>query len=521
MLGKDDKQRIVQSLFRAFDNYATQHYRSIFDETSRLAKDVNSAVIEDKFLQWRALNINSYIHVLDKRSKNKSLAKHRMLLIRVAILSIAKGGLRMSDIDHYTDGDNPDGIRRKSYTERQIRRIVRDTYKDVFCERKQGRKSGDQRVKPVSSVFSVLDPLPPGDVSDFTRAYMTVARDYSWFGSSTNTQMRLFQNSVIRQSFPQYLDDLMKFRDECRIVFESLGERDERIDFLRECIVDDAKLLDVFYSHMTSIMDMVWFRTKSKEEQDSLIQSSPEVKYGQDDAKKARRILVGIYGQDVTRRLLDISGSAFLQYGQPAAAVHVFRECVDMSKTDMDSGVAWQNVAASHRLNKNFKLALSAMKKALLFFEAAGNVHKICNALQLIGESQWRLGFKDAAMGTFGDVETRSMDMDEESRWKGHFFLGMSFGRLGDMSMRQKHLVKALEMIPLEKTEDILRMNELIDNERPIYSDAAPPQGLRQECEATMHALYKALYENTGPAFSFLQNDTDNSSRTQESKDDG
>ena len=85
------------------------------------------------------------------------------------------------------------------------------------------------------------------------------------------------------------------------------------------------------------------------------------------------------------------------------------------------------------------------MKKALTCFEAAGDTYRVCNALQLIGESQWRLGFRDAAMKSFDEVERRGMEMEGEKRWLSQFILGMSFGRLGEMGLRRAHLAKALK----------------------------------------------------------------------------
>ena len=50
-------------------------------------------------------------------------------------------------------------------------------------------------------------------------------------------------------------------------------------------------------------------------------------------------MLVSIYGPDLARYFLDISGTAFLQYDRPSAAVYVFIECADMAGNDRNRGL--------------------------------------------------------------------------------------------------------------------------------------------------------------------------------------
>lgn len=496
MISEDEKQQIRHSVIRAFNNFIFQHYQDLFTEMQEKGNDVHAAIIEERFLQQRATDINSYMQILDLRVRSKPVTKHRMVLVKAAILSLANGDFTLSDLDRGTNRRDLNSDARNDYTDRQMQRLTRERYRHVFFEPNPRQKSSDNRVKQISSVFSESNPSSTL-IRDLMQAYPNTGYKTMRVGSGKQMQ-QVALNSALRLAFPQYLEDVTRFRDECRTVLESLGVRNDRIDFLREQLVENAGLLDVFCSHLTSILDLVWFRTKSKNEREHLLKPCPDVRYDCGDAKKARDMLVDMYGPDAASHILDISGSAFLQYGRLHAAICVFGECANMAENDMNLGVAWQNIAVAHRIGQNFKLALGAMKKALNSFKAAGDAYRICNALQLIGESQWRLGFRTAALKSFEGVEGYGMGMEKDKRWIIQFILGMSFGRLGERLLSQKHLVKTLEMIPEEETERILQINRMIDNEHPTNVDAVLPLALQQELDAVIHGTHEALYGMPG-----------------------
>ncbi len=496
MITEDEKQQIADSIVRAFDKHAHRQYRNLFAGIAEKKGGIRETTIEDRFLSLRASSIDSYMRVLEMRARSKPVMKRRPILTRAAILSLAKGDFALSELDRDTDRFRSDGDSRRGYTDRQQRRLLREIHGDMFFdpEPDPAQKQGDRRERRIASVFS--DGGPPWDpAGDRAREFLDDAAKILPAVSGAGKMRRVALNSILRLAFPKYLEGVMAFRDECRAVFESLGQSNDRIDFLREQLVESPRLLDGVYSHLTSILDLAWFRTRKNAEKELLLKPAPQAKYGPDDARNARGILVGIYGPDLAHHFLDASGTAFLQYNRPSAAAYVFIECSDMARNDMNRGSAWQNVAVCHRMKNNFKLALRALRKALDCFEATGDTYRVCNALQLIGESQWRLGFRDAAMGSFDEVERRGMEMEAEMRWRSQYILGMSFGRLGEMGLRRAHLVKALKMIPEEDTSEILRVNGLIDYEHPISPDAMLPQGLREELDDAVSSLWKALYE--------------------------
>ena len=491
MIGEGEERRINESVARAFNEQYIRHYGDLFAGTGG---DIGPAIIADQFLLERAMNIDSFMRVFEGRSRSRTAAKHRPILAKAAILSIANGDFAMSELGRGESGRDQDN--RHTYTDRQRQRLLHGRYKDTFIEPGSSQRSKDGRMRPVSSTFSESAPSR-GPSDDMARAYMDVSHRFAL--SRPDRQRRVALNSFLRFAFPQVLEETSAFRDECRAVFESMGRRDDRIDFLREQLVDNPRLLDVFYAHITSILDLEWFRAKSGSEQDVLLKPAPKTRYGRGDAGKARRMLAEMYGFRAAFYHLDRAGAAFLQFGRPSAAAWVYGECLKLAETDMDRGTELQNAAAAYRTSRNFKLALTLMKKALTHFEATGNVHRICNALQLIGENQWRLGFMDAAERSFAEVERRGMEMVEGERWICQHMLGMTFGRLGDMRRRRRHLTRALELIPEGDAESALRMCELIRDERPVWTDEELPPALENEIDSGTRRLSKILYGDGRP----------------------
>lgn len=487
MISEDEKQHLVNSLRLAFAKFSEQHYRDIFANTRKKGSGTDAAMVEDYFLRVRANDIDSYMRVLGRRIQSKPVTKHRKILIEAAIRSVANGSFELSELGT-NQGDNAGHI----YTERQMRRI-RKRYQNALFEPDANRKRSDDREKHLSTVFSDAS-LPSSSDGDAAHTYLSAAHKVIWSMQSDDMRRRLALISILRLAFPQFLEDMLEFRDECKSVFERLGKRNDRIDYLREQLVDDVGLLDLLYSHFTSILDVVWFRTLHEEKQELLLKPASKVEYRKNDAKRACRMLSDLYGQDLAYRMLINCGVAFQQFGMLRAASYVFAECANLTNNNMSIGTAWQNVATIHRIDQKYKLALGAMKKALPLFEATGDTYRICNALQLIGEFQWHLGHRDAAWKSFREVEGRGSEMDKDQQWKIPYNLGMTFGCLYEMRLRRKYLTRALQMILETDTSTILHVMSMINHERPVSPDDQLPLPLRAELDAAASEWYTTLY---------------------------
>ena len=491
MISESEKQKIRHTIMQAFDTFATQQYGVLFEQIrkkkSRAATALAGAAVEDDFLDMRAADINSYIAILDGRAKSKPVMKHRQVLVESAIRSIVKGDFELSEIGRVRDGD-----KNKSYTERQRRRLVHERYGAVFLKSTIDHKRGDKRVGHVSTVFSESS-LPPAASKDAAHSYLNAAGAAARSPFNIDKRRRIALHSILRLAFPRFLDDMLKFRDECRAVFESLGERNDRTDYLWGDLVEGAGLLDVFYSHTSSMLDLVWFRTRSEENQRLLLKPAPRVKYKKQDAQRAREALTGIYGQRRACDILNHCGHAFLYFGRPRAAAWTLAEGARIAAGGAERGMMWQNVAAAYRINQSYKLALGAMKKALPHIRAAGDAYRACNALQLTGEFQWRLGHKEAAWKSFNRAAEYGDTMKDKG-WRVPFILGMSFARLGEMRLRRQYMTKALAMVPEDDADAALFVNGMINDKRPLSPDWQLPPDMLQIIDATIQESDAILY---------------------------
>lgn len=474
MISDEEKRRIEDSITLAFEKHA---YRKLSRMLNANQGAYQAEAKEDLFLQRRALCPAMHMHILGKRSKNSTIAKHRKVIVRAALNSLIEDTFTLADLDRGKDpGDWDPQSPDPGYTGRHTQRLIRERYGDVFFEGDSGRRRGsDGRTKEISTVFSG-NGMPHTEKGDTALAMLGAARKAELHSE------QLFLSSVLRFAFPQFLEDLLRFRDECRDVFENLGKRNDRINFLREQLTEVTPLLITLYSHLGAMLDVAWFRSIPADAQARLLKSGFKTRYDPSDARRAKEMLGRIYEPDKVVEIFTYCGTAFLRQKMTDLAIHMFEACLDVTGTDLGRGGVLQSMASAHRISQNYKLALHKMREALACFEKTGDVYRVCNAKQLIGESQWLLGHKDAATKSFEEVEMHGQKMEAGKRWLIHYILGMSFGRLGEWARRRRCLTKALVLMPDDYgVEGILRLNALIDDERPVYSDDILPPTIRQE----------------------------------------
>ena len=122
MISVDEEEQIRHSIMRAFDTFSHQHYRDLF--AGPLGDGgAGAAAIEDHFLMIRACDISSYMHVLDRRIKSRPVMRHRKVLAKAAICSMARGSFEMSELSGISDD------RARGYTDRHRQRLIHQSMK--------------------------------------------------------------------------------------------------------------------------------------------------------------------------------------------------------------------------------------------------------------------------------------------------------------------------------------------------------------------------------------------------------
>ncbi|GKS67206.1 hypothetical protein YTPLAS73_07530 [Nitrosarchaeum sp.] len=456
MITDNGKKDIVGSIMKAFDKWGSLYYQNLFTELNNGNPDAYKiAFSEQGFLERRAIDIGAYMYTLGKCNDSKIISKHRPDLIKAAIISIIKGGFTLSELESKNSDQNT------KYTRRHKQRFIHDYYKESIFEI-DSEKGNDKRFNVFSSVFSTNNP-PKNSVENIAAKYQK--SDYELATSNRTIMDRLSFNSVLRFAFPEFLDDLLKFKEECKEVFENLGDSNDRISFLRDELAEFTPTLQTFYSHLTSILALSWFHFNSKKAQKSFFELDFKLKYSKSDAEKAKNmILSNTKDRKYTGFLLSHCANAFISYGKYQEAISLFEQCNDLTENELEKGITWQNIAVAYRSNKNFKLMLQAMKKALTYYKKSKSIYQICMALQLIGESRWQLGLKESAMKSFQEAEDTSKLMNQDETYKILINIGMSFNRLGEKGLRNKYWTRALPLIPEKETERILKLNDMLNS---------------------------------------------------------
>ncbi|MDE2589804.1 MAG: hypothetical protein KGL95_09100, partial [Patescibacteria group bacterium] len=309
------------------------------------------------------------------------------------------------------------------------------------------------------SIFSDVQ-FPPDSVGIVAMSFLKMQQNA--LISNYDVLERIFFHSILRFAFPQFLADVVKFKEECKKVFENLGRSNDKIDFIREQLTEFSPTLTTFYSHLTSILAVMWFRQKSEKAQISILDSETKLQYNESDAEHAKNLLVSATNSnDYSSFLLSHCANAFVYYKRPQDAILLFEQCRNLSNDGFEKGIQSQNIAVACRSGKNFKLMLREARKALSYYKKSAKTYYVCLALKLIGEAQYHLGFKESAINSFLDAEKLANKLNQD-KWMVLLNIGISFDRLGEKHLRDKYLVRCLPLIPEDQTEKILRVNSML-----------------------------------------------------------
>ena len=460
-----EKQQAIIGIMQAFEKWGKQYHQNLFVKQSSpdYLNSFKTAVKEQGFLEKRALEPGLYMNVLESCNSNKTISKHREMLTKSCILSIVDDSFSVSDLlQSNTKTQSVDEIAPNlGYTRRQMQRFLHENYKESFFEAKSEQNSKDDRLHHFTSIFSNVK-LPPDSIGMAAMSYLENQQNAVM--SNDKILEKLFFNSVLRFAFPQFLLDLIKFKEECKKIFETLGKTNAKIDFLRKELSEFSPILTTFYSNLTSILAVEWFRQKSENAQVSILDSEFKIQYKKSYAVEVKNILVSATNSNkYSSFLLSHCANAFVYYKKPQDAISLFEQSRNLSNDMFEKGTLSQNIAVEYRENNNFKLMLKESREALSFYKKSGKIYHACLALKLIGEAQYQLGFKESAVNSFLEAEKLS-DTIKQDKWKVLLNIGVSFNRLRDKQHRDRYLVKGLQLIPEDQTDTILGVNQMLSN---------------------------------------------------------
>lgn len=318
----DEERKLIENAFAtAFDRWGQRYFEDLFSVLStgtaeEKSKAYKNAVQEQSFLSKRAHEPGFYLHVLREIKSNSILKRQRLALIEACINSVInETGIQIRDHTDEKEKSEQDFVKetkpeevQNRYTRREIQRLFHNYYSESLFEVGESKYS-DGRFNLFSSVFAPSD-LPMTETSNMATSYNEEQKRNLL--SNPAILERLANNSVLRFAVPEFLEDLIDFKNDCENVFLNMGRNDERTKFLRGQIEDFSGLLVLFHSYLTSILAMQWFRIRRENGKKSLLEDTFPLKYDASDASKAAKLLTDLArSTDHTSYLLQLAANSF------------------------------------------------------------------------------------------------------------------------------------------------------------------------------------------------------------------
>jgi len=450
-MDKEPNETLRRSIFTAFDRWAVQYANELQSSRNDKTKEEvqKDAYLLNLFLTKRVFIPGFMRHVIKQVSSNSVSQRQRKTLIKACLISIVNPkGVTAKELEKNSQSD-------EGYTYTHTRRIIRDEYPEAFFETKEKRK--DERFTPYLSVFSPYE-LPEHIDEELVRQLQNKN-----IIMSSNRRLKdwVLLNARIRSAIPEYLEDLLSFKNETLAIMRELLYDSELGKLLHFELKYLSDILTVFHAHFQSIMAVEWWRSRRKQTKRKLIDDGFPLKYDNNEAVTARSILLELTkSQEDTAYILRKAALAFKEYNLPEATISLFRQCLETETyTPLQKGSLHENIAVILRETSKPKLMVQEMKKAVEYFRKGNDIYRLCVSLKNLGEAVWMLGFKEAGLRYFAETESMIDQLDQLERAKVMGNLAYSARRLGEKNMEIEYLIKQLKEIPEEYTEEIVRVD--------------------------------------------------------------
>lgn len=450
---EDEIKNVLKlSISSAFDKWGSQYYRKRIDKKGRLTKKLlEEAKQEDLFLSKRVFVLGFARHVTKKALKNPDLTKQKKVILRTILQSIIyEHGFTVKELEKNAKSND-------LYTRRHTQRIIHESYSEAFIGLDKQHK--DERLSSFSTVFSPHvesseDGLPPELLAAFNTIPMT-PRNIEW----------VKKNARIRTITPEYLDELIKFRDEAIHIMHEIGYQTETGRVLYDELSKVSEIQQIFHNHLQSIIAVGWWRGRRDTTKRRLIDDGFPWKYTAKDAENARELLIEITNsEDHAFGVICDSGMALVEMNLHDSAEIVFKECIKFEKgSPVMKGIVHENLAVYHRKNERPKLMIREMKKAVNWFRKSGDNYRISVGLKNLGEAVWMYGYDEAALRYYKEAEKYADSLEQEEKAGALWNIAFSARRIKNIQMEIEYLTKCLISCPEDWTDRILAIEQRLN----------------------------------------------------------
>jgi tetratricopeptide (TPR) repeat protein len=464
---KIERDKIAKSIMISFDKISQRYLERYISALNRASPKWKNELNEygkqiGLLLSKRACIPGFYRYVLKETMVNQKLKRQRVTLTKAFLLSMLKPeGFKLEDVI-----EKPLSIEESDdYTRRSVQRIIHEYVPDAFFEFEPTpikRQKIDDRVKSISTIFSSQE-MPKTETTEI--AMRLSKADKAYWKSNTIAMEMIHHNAEIQPIMPEYVEDLISFRDECREVLskQNFVVREKYNKYLCSENGQFTLLFEVFYRQVSSIIAQEWFQNQDPETRRNLIAKGYPFKYNSTDAAKARELLLTLLQPEQhVNVLISYCAISLQEQGLFPQSITLNNELLKSSKlTTLEKGIILENNAVIYRNNKKFKLMIGCMKKALDEYEKSGDEYRVAVGLKNIGEAEWQMGFKEAALSYFKKSEDTIPSLtDPMKRFAVLWNLASAFKRIGEMKAEQRYLTKCLMTLPDSETEKIIVIGE-------------------------------------------------------------
>ena len=455
-MSEEERERIRRTIYGAFDRWGQRSMETFLRRFGRGGASAREAFrvewIEQAFLERRAKHPGLARYVLNQTLRSKVLSKHRTMLLRSALISIAaKDSPTVKELADYEPIGEPtselQGSSLPAYTRRSVQRLRKKEYPEVFFD--QGPSRYDGRSERVSTIFGPFR-LPRNEITDDAAAYL--AADRAKVLSDPTMGERVFDLISIREVQPEYLEAFREFRGDCDRVIGQLSGRPtiakERLTLLHEEFHAHLETVQLLFNHILSILAVKWFRGRPDAEKNGLLEREFRLSYTKEDALRAHALIAETFNPKFAPIFLtNVASFAMYVLGLPEDGMHVYEAILELHPDETTAqAAAWDNIGICWRELGELAKAIEAMEKAIPLHRRSGDAYSELIAERNVGEALFRMGQTEDGLARFRKVQGRIAELqDDDKRFGIWFNLARGAGRCGLFDLEHEFLMKALE----------------------------------------------------------------------------
>lgn len=453
-----DVDRIWGAVYHAFDRWGQRSIEALFQELGKGGSAAREAYrrkwIEEAFLERRAKNPGLMRHVLGMTLKSKVLMKHKQVLLRSALVSIAAKESplvkELAERSRKASGRREPGHSEETYNPRSLHRFRKGGYPEVFFDEGPSRRDG--RSERISTIFGTSS-LPTNEVSDDAAAYLAVDRAKVW--SDPRNRALVAHHVNIRDALPECLEAFRGFDKDFELAIgQLLGDAQmskATLALLHKEGEDYPELVHVLFNHIFSILAVKWFRGRSESEKKALLENDFPLSYTKQDALRAYELLAGDLGSThALFALTNMTSPAMYTLGYFIDGIRLWEAVLELRPNDPAAqAAAWDDIGIFWRQFDDPMKTIEAMNTAIPLYRQLGDKSHELIAERNIGEALLRSGRTEDGVARLSRVQVRVQELTSpEERCRIWVNLAEGARRCGQNELEKDCLMRLIDENP-------------------------------------------------------------------------